>query len=80
MGFEPTPFTTGALNQRLRPLGHAIGYFQVQSKPEESMAKIFLNKNMKFTLAMHKLKLTLIFKVYFDYSQTICHQNRVHFI
>ena len=23
VGFEPTPFRTGALNQRLRPLGHA---------------------------------------------------------
>ena len=23
VGFEPTPFQTGALNQRLRPLGHA---------------------------------------------------------
>ena len=23
VGFEPTPVTTGALNQRLRPLGHA---------------------------------------------------------
>lgn len=24
VGFEPTPFQTGALNRRLRPLGHAI--------------------------------------------------------
>ncbi len=24
VGFEPTPVKTGALNQRLRPLGHAI--------------------------------------------------------
>ena len=23
VGFEPTPFRTGAFNQRLRPLGHA---------------------------------------------------------
>ena len=26
VGFEPTPVTTGALNQRLRPLGHATTY------------------------------------------------------
>ncbi|KAL5015589.1 hypothetical protein ScPMuIL_007328, partial [Solemya velum] len=25
VGFEPTPPKTGALNQRLRPLGHATG-------------------------------------------------------
>ena len=24
VGFEPTPFRTGALSQRLRPLGHSV--------------------------------------------------------
>ena len=29
VGFEPTPVTTGALNQRLRPLGHATSHLPI---------------------------------------------------
>ena len=57
VGFEPTPVTTGALNQRLRPLGHATtthhqsSHINLVSKPFHYSIKAYWNiSNRKFLL------------------------------
>jgi hypothetical protein len=57
VGFEPTPVTTGALNQRLRPLGHATSYasldlfyinkFQGQLNQLKQSNNLFINPHKR---------------------------------
>ena len=52
VGFEPTPFRTGALNRRLRPLGHATYNHTMYSTPLPFFLHINPTQHHHFSLSL----------------------------